>query len=137
MLENSHTLNFPSYLLGALLYLKFKKFELSMILLRWYISFQIGWNYCLLLLIAIKYWKVLEKWNKSYTIYYQFRVKKNKKMSDFPVGLREVVPNQTVPEKCREFSINTGKILNSFKKVCLTGGKPWPVKIEKNLVNIL
>ena len=30
-------------------------------------------------------------------------------MSDFPVGLREVVPNQTVPEKCREFSINTGK----------------------------
>jgi hypothetical protein len=29
-------------------------------------------------------------------------------MSEFPVGLREVVPNQTVPEKCREFLINTG-----------------------------
>ena len=60
MLENSHTLNFPSYLLGALLYLKFKKFELSMILLRWYISFQIGWNCCLLLLIA----KILKSFRK-------------------------------------------------------------------------
>ena len=29
-------------------------------------------------------------------------------MSDFPIGLREVVPDQTVPEKCKEFIINTG-----------------------------
>ena len=50
-------------------------------------------------------------------------------MSDFPVGLREVVPNQTVPEKCREFSINTGKIWNPFNR--------WQVKIEKDFVNIL
>ena len=31
-------------------------------------------------------------------------------MSDFPIGLREVVPDQTVPEKCKEFIINTGII---------------------------
>ena len=28
---------------------------------------------------------------------------------DSPVGLREVVPNQTLPEKCKEFVISTGK----------------------------
>ena len=33
-------------------------------------------------------------------------------MSDFPIGLREVVPNQTVPEKCREFLINTGQFMS-------------------------
>ena len=32
-------------------------------------------------------------------------------MSDFPIGLREVVPDQTVPEKCKEFIINTGMFL--------------------------
>ena len=32
-------------------------------------------------------------------------------MSDFPVGLREVVPDQTVPEKTKEFAINTGMII--------------------------
>ena len=31
-------------------------------------------------------------------------------MADFPVGLREVVPDQTVPEKTKEFIINTGKV---------------------------
>ncbi len=31
-------------------------------------------------------------------------------MSDFPVGLREVVPDQTVPEKTKEFIINTGML---------------------------
>jgi len=30
-------------------------------------------------------------------------------MTEFPIGLREVVPNQTVPERCREFLINTGQ----------------------------
>ena len=32
-------------------------------------------------------------------------------MSDFPVGLREVVPDQTVPEKCKEYIIKTGKVI--------------------------
>ncbi len=31
-------------------------------------------------------------------------------MADFLPGLREVVPNQTIAEKCREFLINTGKV---------------------------
>ena len=30
-------------------------------------------------------------------------------MADFPVGFREVVPDQTVPEKCKEYTVNTGK----------------------------
>jgi hypothetical protein len=30
-------------------------------------------------------------------------------MADSPIGLREVIPNQTVPEKCKDFTINTGK----------------------------
>jgi hypothetical protein len=43
-------------------------------------------------------------------------------MTDFPIGLREVVPNQTVPEKCREFLINTGNI----------DGKNLVIKMLKN-----
>ena len=39
-------------------------------------------------------------------------------MGDFPVGgLREVVPDQTVPEKCREFVVHTGKVLASVVTV--------------------
>ena len=35
-------------------------------------------------------------------------------MTDFPIGLREVVPDQTVPEKCKEFVINTGNTLKRY-----------------------
>lgn len=28
---------------------------------------------------------------------------------DPPIGLREVVPNQTLPERCKDFTISTGK----------------------------
>ena len=35
-------------------------------------------------------------------------------MTDFPIGLREVVPDQTVPEKCKEFVINTGNALQRY-----------------------
>ena len=38
-------------------------------------------------------------------------------MSDFPIGLREVVPDQTVPEKCKEFIINTGTYVVLKQKV--------------------
>lgn len=40
-------------------------------------------------------------------------------MSDFPIGLREVVPNQTVPEKCREFTINTGGAQSTLQDIKL------------------
>ena len=38
-------------------------------------------------------------------------------MSDFPVGLREVVPDQTVPEKCKEYSINTGGAQSTLQDI--------------------
>lgn len=36
-----------------------------------------------------------------------------------PVGLREVVPNQTVPEKCKEFTINTGGAQSTLQDIKL------------------
>ena len=41
-------------------------------------------------------------------------------MSDFPIGLREVVPDQTVPEKCKEFIINTGTYV-MLEKISIKG----------------
>ena len=43
-------------------------------------------------------------------------------MSDFPIGLREVVPDQTVPEKCKEFIINTGTYV-MLEKISIKGRK--------------
>ena len=31
-------------------------------------------------------------------------------MGDFPLGFREVIPDQTVPEKWKELTLNTGQV---------------------------
>ena len=33
-------------------------------------------------------------------------------MGDYPLGFREVIPDQTLPEKWKEFTLNTGWFLN-------------------------
>ncbi|PSN51838.1 Nuclear pore complex protein 160 [Blattella germanica] len=39
------------------------------------------------------------------------------KMSDFPLGFREVIPDQTLPEKWKEFTLNTGGTQSTLQDI--------------------